>query len=209
MQSTPHARHVVFETVPLGAVAQINPRRDLHGRASDAPTSFVPMAAIDESTGSIVNLHAQPYEKVSKGYTFFRENDVLFAKITPCIENGKIAIATGLSDGIGFGTTELHVLRAGPRILPEWIYYFLRRPDIREDAANHFTGAVGQQRIPEDWLETVALPLPTLDEQKRIVEGLKNCIAREERARQAVDAQMRELESLRSTILRAAFTGHL
>lgn len=111
----------------LANVCQVNPRREKgFERLPEAATSFVPMEAIDENTGTIRVRFTRPFAEVTKGYTFFRENDVLFAKITPCMQNGKAAIARGLVDGIGFGTTELHVLRPGPDLSRRWLFLVVR-----------------------------------------------------------------------------------
>ena len=98
--------------VKLGEVCKINPRspRDFT-RSLDTPTTFIPMAAINEKTGTVTGPQIVPYYRVAKGYTYFEEGDVLFAKITPCMQNGKHVIARNLIDRIGFGTTEFHVLR--------------------------------------------------------------------------------------------------
>lgn len=121
--------------MPLAEICEINPRlsRD-HGLTNDAQVSFVPMAAVDEASGVIRDKQQRAFLEVKKGYTSFRDGDVLFAKITPCMENGKSAIAKDLLNGFGFGSTEFHVLRANGRALPEWIYYFVRR-EASEQAA--------------------------------------------------------------------------
>lgn len=115
----------------LGDVCEINPRRTAGlVRADDAPTTFVPMPAVSDREGIIARPEAKPYSEVRKGYTYFEEGDVLFAKITPCMQNGKHAVACGLSDGIGFGSTEFHVLRPGAEITADWIHRFLRQPSV-------------------------------------------------------------------------------
>ena len=98
----------------LGDVCEINPRRPRLELAPDAPISFIPMAAVNESGKGIAVVESRPYREVAKGYTYFQEEDVLFAKITPCMQNGKHAVARGLLGGFGFGTTEFHVLRPTP-----------------------------------------------------------------------------------------------
>lgn len=157
----------------LADVCDINPRlpRD-HGLADDTPVSFVPMAAVDEVTGAIAAPQIRAFSEVRKGYTAFRERDVLFAKITPCMENGKAALAQGLIDGVGFGSTEFHVLRAGPLVLPEWLRYFVRREVFRQEAKRNFTGTAGQQRVPTSFLSSAEIPVPGLEEQRRIVDLL-------------------------------------
>lgn len=131
--------------------------------------SFVPMAAVDEVSGTIVSAETRVLAECFQGYTPFQENDVLFAKITPCMENGKAAIARGLVNGCGYGSTEFHVLRPNPGLLPEWIFAFLRQPAFREAAKASFTGTAGQQRVPVDFLKGVQIPVPPLVEQERIV----------------------------------------
>lgn len=157
----------------LGDVCEINPRlpRD-HGLADDSEVSFVPMAAVSEVSGTIESAALRRYAEVKKGYTSFSDGDVLFAKITPCMENGKTALATGLAGGRGFGSTEFHVLRARGSVLPEWIYYFVRRETFRREAKRNFTGTAGQQRVPTSFLEEALIPVPPLEEQRRIVDLL-------------------------------------
>src|SRR5437773_9322421 len=151
----------------LGEVCELNPRRSQLSRHDDAPTTFLPMPAIGEGGVGIVRPEVRPYRELRKGYTSFLEGDVLFAKITPCMQNAKHAVARDLTDGIGFGSTEFHVLRPCDKIISEWIHYFLLQPSLLADASRHFTGAVGQQRVPDDYLATVEIPLPSLEDQRR------------------------------------------
>lgn len=159
--------------VQLREICEINPRlpRD-HGLADDAIVSFVPMAAVDEVTGTIATPQACAFAEVKKGFTSFRDGDVLFAKITPCMENGKAALAQGLSGGIGFGSTEFHVLRASGQVLPEWLRYFVRREAFRREAKRNFTGTAGQQRVPTTFLAGAEIPVPPLPEQRHLVDLL-------------------------------------
>jgi type I restriction enzyme S subunit len=185
-----------WSTVSLAEVCTINPRLGRSDRPDDdEPVSFVPMAALDEARGVIVAGEARQYRSVAKGYTAFQDGDVLFAKITPCMENGKAAVARKLIGGLGFGSTEFHVLRPGPRLDREYLFHWIRRPDFRRQAKAHFTGTAGQQRVPTSFLEGVRLPLPPLDEQRRIADILDRAarIRRlrwqgEETARQIVPA---------------------
>jgi type I restriction enzyme, S subunit len=154
-----------MKQVSLGEVAQVNPARiPLEGSSL---CTFVPMDAVDEVAGAIVKYTERYVDEVANGYTPFKDDDVLFAKITPCMENGKCAIARGLTNGVGFGSTEFHIVRAGRHILPEWIYYFLRQESTRKAAARYMTGSAGQQRVPVSFVENVTIPLPTVEEQRR------------------------------------------
>lgn len=159
--------------VALREICEINPRlpRD-HGLADDTVVTFVPMAAVDEVTGTIATPQTRAFAEVKKGFTSFRDGDVLFAKITPCMENGKAALAQGLAGGIGFGSTEFHVLRASGQVLPEWLRYFVRREAFRHEAKRNFTGTAGQQRVPTTFLAGAEIPVPPLPEQRQIVDLL-------------------------------------
>jgi len=128
---------------------------------------------IDEVAGEIAVTASRPYRDVAKGYSVFADNDVLLAKITPCMENGKCAIARELRNGIGFGSTEFHVVRASRHVLPEWIYYFWRRPRTRLLAERKMTGSAGQKRVPASFLEELQLPIPPILEQQRGIEELR------------------------------------
>jgi type I restriction enzyme S subunit len=163
------------------------------------------MASVDEIHGVIADLQAKPYSKVRRGYTYFEEEDILFAKITPSMQNGKSAIASGLIDGLGFGSTEFHVLRPSRRVIPEWIHLFVRQKRFRDEAVQHFRGAVGQQRVPEEFLVSYALPVPPLDEQRRIVARIEELFERMEEARRLRGTAEEEAERLMSATLENVF----
>jgi len=199
-----------WERKKLAEVCQINPSRpkNFH-RSPNSLTSFVPMVAVDEKTGTISKPEVVQYSKVSKGYTYFEENDVLFAKITPCMQNGKHVIAKSLIDGIGLGTTEFHVLRPNNEVLSEWVWYFIRQPHFLEEAAVYFTGAVGQQRVPVIFLSDYIVPVPAIEVQKSIISKLKVEMAEVENLQSAIRNQQSALEVLPQSILRKAFRGEL
>lgn len=159
-------------TVALGDVCDINPPTDFQFEPEDACT-FVPMEAVDEGDARIARAMTKPFRQVSKGYTPFAENDVIVAKITPCMENGKCAIGRNLRSGVAFGSTEFHVLRGTKHVIPEWLYYFWRFPQTRTLASLNMTGSAGQKRVPTSFLETARIPLPDLPEQRRIAARLE------------------------------------
>lgn len=191
--------------VPLLAVCELNPKLEANVRpAADSPVTFVPMAAVDEHLGAITSPEERPYAEVQKGYTAFAEGDVLFAKVTPCMENGKAAVAHNLIGSIGFGSTEFHVLRPDTRlILAEYLLHFIRQPAFREQAKAAFVGTGGLQRVPPDFFKRVKLPLPSLPEQRRIVDALKHV------APQSFHSAIEQAKRLRSALIAEALSGRL
>lgn len=160
------------QTALLGDIAEINPTTAVSA-ALDDPCTFVPMNAVNEDDAAITTYATRPYRDVAKGYVSFAEKDVLLAKITPCMENGKCAIPRGLLRGYGFGSTEFHVLRATSQIMPEWIYYYWRLPETRVLAERNMTGTAGQKRVPVAFLQELPIPLPSVDRQRDLVRSLQ------------------------------------
>lgn len=156
--------------VPLGECCTINPRKSLL-RDIDPTTrvSFVPMSDLEEHSISFRPLQEKVLSDVSSSYTYFADNDVLVARVTPCFENGKAGIARGLVNGIGFGSSEFYVLRCNGAALPEWIYYSVMRPEFRDTAIAQMTGTGGLQRVPRSVVSEFAIPLPPLEVQREIV----------------------------------------
>lgn len=154
--------------VSLGSVCLINPKKSQDSRlVANLSVSFVSMPAVTEH-GEIDATEKRKYDEVKTGFTYFAENDVLFAKITPCMENGKGAVARGLHNGIGFGSTEFHVLRPLKGVSdPQWIYTLTIFPQFRYDAANNMTGSAGQRRVPASFLESYRVAVPPIDLQEQ------------------------------------------
>ena len=153
---------------PLGSICYINPKKGQdHRLGSGVEVSFVPMPAVTEH-GKIDATAIKEYDEVKTGFTYFAENDVLFAKITPCMENGKGAVARGLHNGLGFGSTEFHVLRPiSGRSNPYWIYTLTAFSQFREDAASNMTGSAGQRRVPASFLENYRVAVPPIELQQQ------------------------------------------
>lgn len=182
-----------MKDLALGEICEINPRLP-RAQSKNVECSFVPMDYVDEVTGTVTRSDVRLVSEVQKGYTYFAENDVLFAKITPCMENGKCAIARNLVNGLGFGSTEFHVLRAGPQTIPEWIYYYLRQASTRSRAEERMTGSAGQKRVPGSVLEEeLFISLPPLPEQRRIAAVLAKADRLRRLRRYALDVSERYL----------------
>lgn len=152
----------------LGDCCELNPKKGNDKRlGADLNISFVPMPAVSEN-GKIDASQVKRYDEVKTGFTYFAENDVLFAKITPCMENGKGAVATGLYNEIGFGSTEFHVLRPiRNKSNPYWIYALTSFDAFRKDAANNMTGSAGQRRVPLNFLSNYKVSLPPIELQNQ------------------------------------------
>lgn len=192
----------------LENIAEINPRHPKSLNDSISVT-FVPMAALSETRWSFQFSEQRRLCEVRKGYTHFAEGDVLFAKITPCMENGKAALAIGLKNGLGCGTTELHVLRPRGTIEAKYLYYFLHQEAFRKEAARAFTGTAGQLRVPVTFIRNTEIPLPPPAEQHRIVAKLEKLLTKVEACQERLDKIPTILKRFRQSVLAAACSGQL
>jgi len=187
----------------------VNPTRAQADFKAAETVSFVPMSAVDEVSGTIKEKISKPFYQVSKGYTYFEDGDVIFAKITPCMQNGKSAIAENLENGIGFGSTEFHVLRPGPEIKAEWLHLLVRSKEFRKDAATHFKGTAGQQRAPNSFLKNKVITVPSLPEQDRLIKYFKYFKEKLSQLGQIQIKLDKEIQSLMPSVLDKAFKGEL
>ena len=188
--------------VPLGSTCNINPKKSLDSRlVSGAVVSFVPMPAVTEH-GEIDATAIKEYDEVKTGFTYFAENDVLFAKITPCMENGKGAVAKGLHNGIGFGSTEFHVLRPiSGKTDPYWIYTLTAFSQFRMDAASNMTGSAGQRRVPASFLENYRVSLPPIALQEQFAAFVEQT----DKSKLAVQKGLQKLEILKKSLMQQYF----
>src|SRR5699024_1441801 len=165
-----------WDWVKMKDIATVNPRKpktiNFNGKERDIESkdrvTFLGMSDVSE-TSKIVTPSTKNYEEVSTGYTGFRENDILIAKITPCFENGKGALAKKLINGVGFGSTEYHVVRTIDGINEKWLHYLTNSYFFRKRGELNMQGSAGQQRIPTDFVSTYFLPKPPKNEQDKIV----------------------------------------
>ncbi|MCB2256600.1 restriction endonuclease subunit S [Pseudomonas chlororaphis] len=181
----------------LADVAEINPRFD-RSESNDLSEaiSFVPMANVSEILGTITSEENRDLGDVIKGFTTFKDRDVLVAKITPCFENGKIAHAR-IAKRLGFGSTEFHVVRPVAEMLDDrYLYHFLRQPLVRESGKLRMTGSGGQKRVPKAFLEELNIPLPPLPEQRRIAAILDKADALRAKRREAIAKLDQLLQSM-------------
>jgi type I restriction enzyme S subunit len=160
-----------WQTKALSEVCEIKPPKSEARKrvVANALVSFAPMEDLGIARKYLNASQAKPLSAVVSSYTYFADGDVLLAKITPCFENGKLGIAIGLKNGIGFGSSEFIVIRPSASLDKDFLYYFLARPEFRTEGAARMGGAVGQQRVPKEFIESYRIPLPPIHEQQRIV----------------------------------------
>jgi len=199
-----------WSTAEIREVALVRPgRASAFEMSPDLSVTFVPMSAVDENRGAITDAQERPYASVRKGFTAFREGDVIVAKITPCMENGKAAVARNLVNGTGFGSTEFHVLRPTGVIVAEFLCHFVRQQAFRNEAADHMTGSVGQKRVPADFISEHGIPVPPLPEQHRIVAEIEKQFTRLDAGVAALERVRANLKRYRAAVLTAAVEGRL
>lgn len=192
----------------LKDISLINPKIE-YKFSDDLIVSFLPMRNVEEQTGVIDLSLTRKFSEVRKGYTPFVNDDIIFAKITPCMENGKIAIVNNLKNGLGFGSTEFHVIRL-PSILPrKFLFFYLIREDLRNDAQRNMKGTAGQLRVPPRYLENLPIPFPSIPEQNEIVLELEKNFSIIENSQKIINSIIFRSKILRNSILKYAFEGKL
>ncbi len=165
----------------------INPSTSFYGYESGTSITFVPMEKVSAEYGE-ADLSLGKTVAGAKGYTRFRDNDLIWAKITPCMENGKSAVVNNLEEGIGCGSTEFHVFRALEAINIHYIYALLRLKSLRKHAALHFTGSAGQQRVSSEFFKELIIPKPPIEKQTEIADYITNARNRAKQLQQEADA---------------------
>jgi type I restriction enzyme S subunit len=199
-----------WEWSTLGESCLVNSRDPaLKELPNDTTVSFVPMAAVDAEQGAIANPVDRPFSEVRKGFTPFLDGDVIFAKITPSMENGKAAIARGLKNGFGFGSTEFHVMRPKESVIAEWVFHFVRQQSFRDEAKGSFTGTAGQLRVPEKFILNADIPLAPVPEQQRIVAKIESLFEQSRTARAALTRVPALMSQFRRAVLASATLGRL
>jgi type I restriction enzyme S subunit len=155
-----------WEEVKLEDVCYINPKKP--NEPENGLVSFIPMDAVSEEA-KLIRTEIRAYSDVSKGFTSFKDKDILVAKITPCFENGKGAKVSNLINGIGFGSTEFHVLRAKKNISSQFIYYISNTKEFRDRGAMSMQGSAGHKRVTTDYIQVYKFLLPaSYQEQQKI-----------------------------------------
>lgn len=195
----------------LSEVCEIKPpKSEAKRRLKDSDlVSFVPMEDLGINQKFLEPKAERKLGQVAGSYTYFADGDVLLAKITPCFENGKLGIASGLTNGIGFGSSEYIVFRPGDELSGEYLYYFLSQDSFRADGIRTMSGAVGHKRVSKEFVESCQIPLPSLPEQQHVVAILDEAFAGLATAAANAEKNLKNARDLREAAVNLAVAGFL
>ena len=200
-----------WKWVRVAQIVTLNPKNDL---ADDLETAFIPMPCVMDGFRNLHTFEIKKWKEIKKGFTHFAEGDIGVAKITPCFQNRKSVIFRNLKNGYGAGTTELTVVRTiNETVLSEYLLWFFKTEYFIANGVKSFTGTAGQQRIHKDYLATCLIPLPSLDEQKRIVAKIEELLPYVDRYAVAYEKleqfNAKFPEDMKKSILQYAIQGKL
>jgi type I restriction enzyme, S subunit len=201
-----------WEEKRLGDVFNMKPQKKeakekLH---EDDLVTFLPMEDLDVLNKNIASKKEKKLKEVTSSYTYFADNDLLMAKITPCFENGKLGIARNLKNGVGFGSSEYIVFRELGVVTQDYLFYFLSRNIVREVGKKLMTGAVGHKRVSKDWIENYIIPFPkSLKDQQTIVSKMDALREQTKKLEAVYSTKLQDLEELKKSVLSKAFSGEL
>ncbi|MCP9685554.1 restriction endonuclease subunit S [Escherichia fergusonii] len=192
-----------WEWTTLTRIAEINPKIDVSD--DEQEISFIPMPLISTRFDGSHEFEIKKWKDVKKGYTHFANGDIAIAKITPCFENSKAAIFSGLKNGIGVGTTELHVARPFSDIINrKYLLLNFKSPNFLKSGESQMTGSAGQKRVPRLFIENNPIPFPPLQEQERIIirftQLMSLCDQLEQQSLTSLDAHQQLVETLLETL---------
>ncbi len=197
-----------FPHVRIAELCELRPQK-AEARRRLKPSdrvSFMPMNDLPDNSMWAEAKDERTLRDVEGSYTYFADGDVLLAKITPCFENGKLGIARGLTNGVGFGSSEFFVLRPSARVLAQYLYYYLSQNSYLDRGAAVMTGAVGHRRVPKEFIEDTLIPLPSVVEQKRIVAILDEAFEGIAKATAIAERNRVSARGLFAGVLRNAFS---
>ena len=191
----------------LANIVAINPK---HKELENQTAGFVPMALAPMDFSKQLNFEERAWDEIKKGYTHFANGDVIFAKVTPCFENGKAAIVHNMPNGIGAGSTEFYALRPYVKELSQdYIFSIIKSHDFLTLGAENMTGAVGLRRVPKQFVESFSINLPPAAEQKIIAQKLDTLLAQVESTKARLERTREILKRFRQSVLAAAVSGKL
>lgn len=198
-----------WEVKRIKYLATVNPNKsEVRHLPSEQEVTFIPMEKII-ATGKVDYSLTNTIENLINGYTYFRDGDIIMAKVTPCFENGNIAIVNGLLNGIGFGTTELHVLRCNNKCYNRFLFYYLQSDIFKSKGISEMYGVAGLKRIPTDFILNYKLGIPDYQEQEQIALYLDNITGKIDTLISDIQTQIDKLREYRQSIISEAATGKI
>jgi len=197
------------DRVKLQDACIINPLKSEVKGLGNIVVSFLPMADLNARQIDFVPKQTKQIAEVYTGYTYFKNGDVLLAKVTPCFENGKSGLATNLVNGIGFGSSEYYVLRTKQTVLPEYLYYNITSSEFLQQGAQNMSGAVGLKRVTKDFLFNYEIPVPSIEVQENVIKYFASQTTKLALLNKRLVERLLELKALKSSLLDAAFKGEL
>lgn len=184
-----------WKLVKLGEFVETNPsKKEISEVDLKTKVSFIEMSSVSNN-GFIEKKVDKTIQELKNGsFTYFKEKDIIFAKITPCMENGKCALAKNLTNNIGFGSSEFHVVRVSSSLISEYLFTLLNRKIIRIEAEKQMTGASGHRRVPIEFYENINIPLPPKDIQQKIVAECEATDQITKQAQKTIDEAKAQIE---------------
>ncbi|MCC3060272.1 restriction endonuclease subunit S [Campylobacter jejuni] len=195
-----------WEWKSLNEICEINPRNKVDDEIN---ISFVSMDKILDGYNNGFSYVIKKWKDVKKGFTHFKQGDIGLAKITPCFENKKSVIFNNLENGVGAGTTELHIIRVGNHIISKFLLWFFKTEKFTKNGILNMTGATGHKRVPKDFIKNLQIPLPPLQEQEQITSYLDELSLNIKNLKQNYQTQIKNLQELKKSLLDKAFKGRL
>ena len=156
----------------IGNICDLNPKKSEIKLDNNSDVSFIPMEDVQENNLLTFPLKTKKLSEVTTSYTYFKTDDILLAKVTPCFENGKCTIAKGLVNNVGFGSSEFIVLRCKEKVKKEWVYSFIITNKFKQLGVENFTGTSGLRRVPKDFVAKYKIPLPSIDIQEENIKKI-------------------------------------
>tara|TARA_R110002012_G_scaffold299118_2_gene498020 strand:+ start:879 stop:2120 length:1242 start_codon:yes stop_codon:yes gene_type:complete len=196
--------------IKLKEVCIIGPKKsEVREMEDDLEVSFLPMKDLNEHNINFNSMESKKISEVYKGYTYFADGDIILAKVTPCFENGKAGLAKSLLNGIGFGSSEYHILRPKESVLPEWIYFAVLTEQFRVTGKENMTGTGGLKRVPRPFLEEWKIPVPEISIQRKKTKRIVQTQERTKQLKSSIEIKLNQLKALKSSLLDQAFKGEL
>lgn len=196
-----------WDTTKIKYVAELTPKKSEVSSNDNRLCTFVPMEKL--KLGSLIKDEEKPISEVIGGYTYFKNGDLLLAKVTPCFENKNMVVASDLKNGIGFGSSEIYVLRANHKVNTQFLYYRLQEDQFMELGTGAMTGAGGLKRVPSEFLNNFQFALPPLSEQIAITKYLNQYLIKNEYLMNKAQSAIQLMQERRTALISAAVTGKI